>query len=197
MPKAFSEHEREIVNAAMLDVGIALIRQKGIRQVTIEDITKGANIAKGSFYSFYGSREELFWDIIKREEKQLVEQIMAVSAEDIDVKAKAKKIFYDLFLGDGCIVYYLPQTDIEYITRKLPPDLIQSDMNSGQDIVKTLLSMCSMDASQESVEILMTMIHTLQFVSSSDFLHTDMARKKMLGIMVDAFADYLGGEETE
>jgi len=197
MPKAFSEHEREIVNAAMLDVGIALIRQKGIRQVTIEDITKGANIAKGSFYSFYGSREELFWDIIKREEKQLVEQIMAVSAEDIDVKAKAKKIFYDLFLGDGCIVYYLPQTDIEYITRKLPPDLIQSDMNSGQDIVKTLLSMCSMDASQESVEILMTMIHTLQFVSSSDFLHTDMARIKMLGIMVDAFADYLGGEETE
>jgi len=197
MPKAFSEHEREIVNAAMLDVGIALIRQKGIRQVTIEDITKGANIAKGSFYSFYGSREELFWDIIKREEKQLIEQIMAVSAEDIDVKAKAKKIFYDLFLGDGCIVYYLPQTDIEYITRKLPPDLIQSDMNSGQDIVKTLLSMCSMDASQESVEILMTMIHTLQFVSSSDFLHTDMARKKMLGIMVDTFADYLGGEETE
>jgi len=197
MPKAFSEHEREIVNAAMLDVGAALLRQKGIRQVTIEDITKGANIAKGSFYSFYDSREELFWDIIKREEQQLIEQIMVVSAEDIGIKTKVKKIFYDLFLEDGCIVYYLPQTDIEYITRKLPPDLIQSDMKSGQDIVKTLLSMCGLDASQESVEILITMIHTLQFVSSSDFLQTGMARKKMLGIMVDAFADYLGGEETE
>jgi len=197
MPKAFSEHEREIVNAAMLDVGAALLRQKGIRQVTIEDITKGANIAKGSFYSFYDSREELFWDIIKREEQQLIEQIMVVSAEDIGIKTKVKKIFYDLFLEDGCIVYYLPQTDIEYITRKLPPDLIQSDMKSGQDIVKTFLSMCGLDASQESVEILITMIHTLQFVSSSDFLQTGMARKKMLGIMVDAFADYLGGEETE
>jgi len=197
MPKAFSEHEREIVNAAMLDVGAALLRQKGIRQVTIEDITKGANIAKGSFYSFYDSREELFWDIIKREEQQLIEQIMVVSAEDIGIKTKVKKIFYDLFLEDGCIVYYLPQTDIEYITRKLPPDLIQSDMKSGQDIVKTLLSMCGLDASQESVEILITMIHSLQFVSSSDFLQTGMARKKMLGIMVDAFADYLGGEETE
>ena len=36
---------------------------------TIEEITKGANISKGSFYSFYNSGEELFWDIIKLEEQ--------------------------------------------------------------------------------------------------------------------------------
>lgn len=197
MPRTFSEHEREVINAAMLKVGAALLRKKGIRQVTVEDIAKGANIAKGSFYAFYQSREALFWDIIKLEEKQLLDQIFAVAKEDIDVKTKVQKIFYDLLLQDDCIVFYLPQSDLEYITRKLPPELIQADLNSGQDIVKTILSMCSLDESQESIEIIMTMIHSLLFVSSNELLQTDTARKKILGILVEAFANYLSKGERE
>lgn len=198
MPRTFSEHERKIINEAMLKVGAALLRKKGIRQVTVEDITKGANIAKGSFYAFYQSREALFWDIIKLEEKQLLDKILSVAAEDIDVKTKVQRIFYHLFLQDDCLVFYLTQEDMEYITRKLPPELIQSDLDSAQDLLRTLLSMCKLDESQESIEIMMAMIHSLQFVASSELLKTDTARKKMLGILVEAFADYLdkgkGGE---
>ena len=198
MPKAFSEHEREIVKEAMLNVSAALIRKKGIRQVTVEDITRGANIAKGSFYAFFQSRETLFWNIIKLEEKQLLDKISSVAAEDIDIKTKVQRIFYDLFLHDGCLVFYLTQEDTEYITRKLPPELIQADMENGQDIIRTLLSMCKLDESQESIEIMMSMIHSLQYVASSELLKVDTARKKMLSILVEAFADYLGkGEEFE
>lgn len=196
MPRTFTEHERTVIQDAMVEVGAALIRKKGIRQVTVEDITKGANIAKGSFYSFYSLREELFWEIIKREEKQLIDQIMAIAEENIDVKTKVRKIFIDLFLQNDCLVFYLPQVDLEYVTRKLPPELIQADMDSGQNIVKTLLSMCNLNESQESIEIMMSMIHSLRFVASSDLLHTDAARKTMLGIMVEAFADYLGGGQS-
>lgn len=191
MPKAFSEREREIVKEAMLNVGAALIRKKGIRQVTVEDITKGANIAKGSFYAFYPSREILFWNIMKSEEKQLLDKILSVAAEDIDTKSKLQKIFYDLFLQDGCLVFYLTHEDMEYITRKLPPELLQADMENAQVIIRTLLSMCNLDESQESVEIVMSMIHSLQYIASNEFLKIDIARKKMLSILVEAFSNYL------
>lgn len=198
MPKTFSEHERGIIKESMLKVGAALLRKKSIRQVSVEDITKGANIAKGSFYSFYNSREELFWDIIKLEEKQLLDQITAVAAEDIDTKTKMRKIFYDLLLQDGCIVFHLPQEDSEYVTRKLPSELIQADMDSGQDILGGLLSACNMAVSHESVEILSAMINTLRFIASNEILQSESARKKMLGILVEAFVDHLvGGKETE
>jgi AcrR family transcriptional regulator len=175
----------------MLDVGSALIRKKGIRLITVEDITRGANIAKGSFYSFFKSREELFWEIIKREEQQLVDQIKSAAQEKIDLKTKVKKIMRNLFLADDCIVYYLSQADLEIIARKLPPEVIQADMENGQDVTRTLLSLCKMDASPESIETLTGMLRTLQFVASDTLLHTDATRKKLLEISVDAFADYL------
>lgn len=194
-PKAFSERERKAIEASMLKVGAALLRKKGIRQVTVEDIAKGVNIAKGSFYSFYNSREELFWAIIKLEEKQLLDKISDVAAEDIDIKTKVQRIFYDLFLQNDCLAYYLPQEDLDYIVRKLPPKLIQEDIDSGQNLIKTLLAICKLDESQKSIEITMAMIHSLRFVASSEILQTETARKTMLGILVEAFADYLNKEE--
>lgn len=197
MPKAFSEHERERVKYAMLKVGADLIRKKGILHVTVEDITKGTHIAKGSFYAFYPSREALFWDVIKTEEQLLLKKITTVAAENMDVKIKVKKIFNDLLLQEDCLVFYLTEKDKEYVSRKLPPELIQSDLESGQAIIRTLLSMCRLDESQESVEILMSMIHSLQYIASSELISTSSARKKMLGILVEAFADHLakgGGE---
>ncbi|HHX04183.1 MAG TPA: TetR/AcrR family transcriptional regulator [Tissierellia bacterium] len=190
MPKAFSEHEREIVQHAMLETGSTLIRKKGIRQVTVEDITKGANIAKGSFYSFYKKREKLFWDIIKREEQQLIDKIERVAADDIPVKEKIQKIFYDLFLEDNCLVFYLSQEDLQYLIRKLPPELIKADMESGQKIVKNLLKMCGLSASDENAKIMMSMIHTLQFVASNDRINDKTVRNKMLSLLVETFANY-------
>lgn len=190
MPKAFSEHEREIVKETMITIGFDLIRKKGIRQVTVEDITKGADIAKGSFYSFYKSREELLWDIIKREENQLLKKIKSAASENTSIKEKIRKIFYDLFLHDDCLVFYLPQEDLQYITRKLPPELLKADMEMGQNVIKNLLSMCGIVESHENVEIMMSMIHTLTFIASDEQL-SGISKKKMLGILVESFADYL------
>lgn len=197
MPKTFSEHEREVIKESMLKVGSVLLRKKGIRQVTVEDITKGANIAKGSFYSFYNSREELFWDIIKLEERQLLEQILSIASQDLDIKTKVRKIFYDVFLKEGCIVFYLPQEDVEYVTRKLSPEILQSDRNNAYDLNKTILSLCHLDESQESIEVLMTMVNMLRFVSSSDIPQTEATRKKILSILVEAIVEYLSGGKTD
>lgn len=48
------ETKRRIYNAA-----IALINEKGLKNVSIEDITTAANVAKGSFYTHFDSKEAL------------------------------------------------------------------------------------------------------------------------------------------
>ena len=48
MPKIFSEHERSAIQASMLEVGAELLKRKGIKQVSVEDIAKGVHIDRKS-----------------------------------------------------------------------------------------------------------------------------------------------------
>lgn len=193
MPRTFSEQEREVIKKSMLKVGAALLRKKGLRQISVEDITKGANIAKGSFYSFYNSREELFWDIIKMEETQLIDRILSIAVQDLDIKTKVRRIFYDVYLKEDSIVFYLPPKDIEYVTRKLPQELLLSNMENSNDFNQRILSIFQLDESEGCVEILRTMEDALLFVASSKIPQTKTTRNKVLSILVEALADYLSG----
>ena len=100
-------------------------------------------------------------------------------------------IFNDVFLQENCLAFYLPQADIQYITRKLPPELLQTDMENGQDVIKILLAMCEFNQNNENVELVMSMIHTLQFVASDVQIQDSSTKNAMLGILVEAFAEHL------
>ncbi len=190
MPRTFSEHERAAITEAMLRAGAAMLRKKSIRQISVEEITKAANIAKGSFYSFYNSREELFWDIIKTEERQMVEKIIRIAEKDLDLKTKARRILYDLYLDDNCIIYYLPPEDIEYVMRKLPPDFLKANKENSYEMNRRILAVCGLDDSRENAEIISTMLTLLRAARASDIPTTEKARKKVLSILVEGLADY-------
>lgn len=193
MPKIFNEHERASIKEDMLKVGSALLRKKGIRNISVEDITKGVNVAKGSFYAFYDSREDLLWKIVKMEERGLIERILSSAAQDLDTKGKIKKIFYDVYLHEDCIVHFLPAEDIEYIKRKMPPEVLKKDIENGYDIHKNLLSACNIDTSDENIEISSSLQQLMLSASNSETPLSKTAKNKVLNILVDAYADYFSG----
>jgi TetR/AcrR family acrAB operon transcriptional repressor len=61
MPKVISDEERELTRQALRRASIALIKSKGLRSVTVDQIAKTAGIAKGSFYFYYKTKEELLY----------------------------------------------------------------------------------------------------------------------------------------
>lgn len=193
MPKVFSDYERAHIKESMFRVGASLIRKKGIRRISVDDIVKGVNIATGSFYSFYPSKEELLWEIIKREESRIVEQFQSIMSQNFDVKTKLRKIFYDLYLQEDCIIYFLPRADIEYIIRKLPPEIVKSNLDNAHNINRSILAACHLEESQENVDILITMEQMLQLTISSDIPRSESARKKVLSILVEGLVGYFGG----
>ena len=60
-----------MIRETMYIKGVELIQQKGVKRVTVEDIAMAVNIGKGSFYSYYNSKEELLYAVIKKSEKKL------------------------------------------------------------------------------------------------------------------------------
>ncbi|MBR4733046.1 MAG: TetR/AcrR family transcriptional regulator [Lachnospiraceae bacterium] len=64
MGKAFSEEERERVQEALRRVGLKLLAESGIRNVSIRRLTKEVGIAQGGFYSFYQDKEDFVMDLM-------------------------------------------------------------------------------------------------------------------------------------
>jgi len=64
MGKAFSEEEREQVQEALRRVGLKLLAENGIRNVSIRKLTQEVGIAQGGFYTFYQDKEDFVMDLM-------------------------------------------------------------------------------------------------------------------------------------
>ena len=69
--KAFTPEEKDYITQQLVDKGRSNFTKYGIRRTTVEELTKAVGIAKGSFYLFFESKEELYFHILGIEVAQL------------------------------------------------------------------------------------------------------------------------------
>jgi len=67
MSPSFSEPERDRIRAILLETGRRLFTTQGLRKTSLEELTRPAGIHKTSFYAFFGSKEELYLDLLRLE----------------------------------------------------------------------------------------------------------------------------------
>ncbi|MBN1214962.1 MAG: TetR/AcrR family transcriptional regulator [Candidatus Lokiarchaeota archaeon] len=72
MPKGFTEEEKNTIKKNLIEKGTEYFGIYGLKKVNVEQITNAVGISKGSFYHFYRSKEEFFFDILKETEKKLI-----------------------------------------------------------------------------------------------------------------------------
>lgn len=124
MPKGFTDEEKLQIQIDLKEKGKALFEQYGFKKTSVSLITDKVGIAKGSFYIFYDSKEELFIDILEDLEE-------GIQNEMLDDIKKSKLPGPDLFksllktrlrsAGEESIIKMTLKTDvIEQIWSKLP-----------------------------------------------------------------------------
>lgn len=57
MPTAFTREQQESIREQLFQAGIQLSKSIGMQRMTVSKLTAAAGIAKGSFYSFFESKE--------------------------------------------------------------------------------------------------------------------------------------------
>lgn len=197
MPRSFSEKERAIIKQSMLDTGSSLMRTKNIRQITVEEIAVAANISKGSFYSFFNSREELFWSVIKAEEQQLFDEISEIASWEADTGDKIRKVFYDVFLRKSWIVYSISESDLQYIARKMPTEILEADTERAYLINKNLLSLCGLEDTQENLDFLIIIIQLLRLTETYFAQQTQASKKMVQHVLVEAIVEKFCGSKED
>lgn len=65
MPAHFTKEQQEDIRERLFQAGLELSRTIGVKKMTVSKLTKNCGIAKGSFYSFYESKEAFLIALIK------------------------------------------------------------------------------------------------------------------------------------
>lgn len=143
MPRGFSDHEKNVITSSLIEQGRILFSQFGLQKTSIIEITKNVGIAPGSFYKFFNSKEELYFEILEIEEKHIKEQLFRI---DISKENKPKKAIKNLFIQMINIVETNPlirqlyvENNMEGLLRKLPEGTLERHFNNDSATLTPLI----------------------------------------------------------
>lgn len=141
MPK-FNEMEREIIRNRLYIEGEKLFVTHGVRKVTLNDLTTAAGISHGAFYAFFDSKEQLFMEINLKKQGEIFAQLEVVIGENKKLKSRelvkiVMSFLIDRFFADSLISSVKGEL-WEYLSRRLPPETIESNNISDSIIIEKL-----------------------------------------------------------
>lgn len=192
MPKIVTEQEKDIVKEAMYIKGIELIRKKGIKRVTVDDIAAAVHISKGSFYAYYQSKEEFLYHTIKRNEKSLLDRVLVMKSGSSHFKEKIAKALQEIYLAPDSIALYVQPSDLELLIRKLPDQFGAWEQDKAINNFQRTIEVLGIEEAQCNFSVLANLMDGLHYVASNKNNYGEQGKKQALSILVEAIAEYLG-----
>jgi len=135
MPKPFTPEEKEIIINSLIEKGTEIFGKYGLKKTNIEDLTKAVGIAKGSFYNFYKSKEELFIEVLKHSQHKLIKEMQ-------DIISKMKQSPKETFKEFLRFHFQAPKKHpiINQITDKATRDYLIRKLHYNSDLKQMLQS---------------------------------------------------------
>jgi AcrR family transcriptional regulator len=131
MSRSFTENEKQQIKDSLIRNGKELFAKFGIKKTGIGDLTRAAGISQGSFYVFFDSKEELYFDILESEETKIAESLKSLlSAKEITEKGLRDFLgtYFELVNENVFISNLIKNNEYERIMRKLPPEKKRSHL---------------------------------------------------------------------
>jgi AcrR family transcriptional regulator len=138
MPRAFSDPERGRIRERLIEAGKKSINRSGTRFLVMDDIAREAGISKGSFYSFFPSKEDFILSVFESWE---AEHRAALLKEIAEGEGSARKKLERFFLGSFAILEREPGLaklsfgEIERLMEALPPERLAAHQSKDEEIL--------------------------------------------------------------
>ena len=136
MPRAFSEAEQAQIRARLIEAGKRQIVAFGMRRLVIDEVTREAGISKGSFYSFFPSREDFSLSVFEAWEEAFRSTLFSQLAESGENPRRRLEAFiveaFALFQREPGLLRVRPR-DIEDLALRLPPERLAKHQAADRD----------------------------------------------------------------
>ncbi len=143
MPRIFSEQDREAIRNALIAAGKDQFQRAGLRKTSVEELARAAGIAKGTFYHFFESKEDLCFSIFDQEEKEMAGDVTAVIEGGKDPEEIMRNLFdYSIrFLkGNSLMLKLRERGEYWLLARGVGRERLAEHPEHDNDLAKILLS---------------------------------------------------------
>ncbi|MEL7622996.1 MAG: TetR/AcrR family transcriptional regulator [Clostridiales bacterium] len=193
MPAIFNEQNREAVRIRMLENGAELLKKYGVKRMTVADIARASGLAKGTFYTFFSSKEEFIYQIILYK-REMVRKIFTDLAGDCRRirRDQLLEFFRRIQREDLNIYRYMTEQDMNYLATKWPREY---SFNPAADEETTRWMLSCMEGLRQGInwKVLANLMKTLALLDmTKDVLHED-ALEETRGVLRKGLLDYLFG----
>ncbi|MFD0868276.1 Potential acrAB operon repressor [Chlamydia abortus] len=138
MARKFSDHEKERIRERLVEAGKQCFGLYGLKKTSIEQLTKAAGIAQGTFYLFFPSKEELYFELLELEEERVRRQLLEETEESgrMDKEKLVRFLRKSLtVIGENPFFRQLYEEDVmEQLVRKLPPEKLAAHFDKDADV---------------------------------------------------------------
>lgn len=143
MPRAFTETEKQHLQAKLKNEGYALFSRYGLKKTTVEEIARAAGIAKGSFYIFFSNKEELFIEIMEDLEQELRSSLLReIKTEHLEPKEQFKLFFSHLlhfFDNHEIAKAFIDRETIDHLLRTVPEHRIKQHIDGDEEFYRGMI----------------------------------------------------------
>jgi AcrR family transcriptional regulator len=126
VPRHFEEEDRETIRTELLGRGAELFSRYGFRKTGVDEVARLAGVSKGSFYSFFDSKEDFFVEILLETERKIRETLEKnLFSSELPVKeAFVDALFRQLmYLRNTPVLHILTKPEeYHFLFRKLGPE---------------------------------------------------------------------------
>jgi len=197
-PRALTAEEREIQKKQFLEVSKMLVIERGIRNVSVDDITKACKVAKGTFYNYYDNKESLFLEMVW----QIYSQVLA-DAEALLKKTSPEDIrqvtgnFLKNFLYNPQQVFFLSNHDgLEHLLANTSGEQMDNFHDREVESFARILQMLGRDTKRVKPTVVHNYTHAMYFMSISNTIITESIMET-IDVMVKGLLNYLFDEEEK
>jgi AcrR family transcriptional regulator len=190
MPKTFTAKEKEIIRKTLLSNGKKFFSKYGLKKTSITELTSAAGIAQGTFYNFFESKEDLYFEILEQEESD-----SAIYLEDIVKSSKSAKesirniikCTSNMFEKNQFIRRVFESKDYDLMVRKLSDKKLENHQkNDTLRVLNTIMSIKQKDELIDTPpEIIAGLLRGIVILSS----HKDEIGREIYPEVVDLLAD--------
>jgi len=192
MPKGFTESEKQRIRKKLIERGREHFERFGVRKTNVADLAREAGIAKGTFYLFFDSKEDLFLTINEEFDKQLQREAARRLEKSKDPKKTLREFLlyvFDLFDTNPMLKLAADKEEFERLSRKIPPDKFKAHQESTRNFFTKLIKKWQQEGliRDHDPEVIVGAVKSLYFV----FMHRDFIGEDIFSEVSDLLIDSL------
>ncbi len=125
---------------SILDTAKKMFGRYGLRKTSIDEIARMARVAKGTIYNYFGSKDQVYLEVLRRETNEVIDKISFSVAQEVSPKEKLSAFARAKFkyMRQAINILNLDREGIENLpsAESIRNDFIEREVNLIHSILK-------------------------------------------------------------